>query len=348
MKKLGVKIWIMLLAYSVSLFGSGMTEPYLILYLHNQNRMDLELAGLIIAMLSVSGVLFIPVSGWLGKVIGVENTLAFMLVTAGGGEAMMAVMNKPLWAFVAALLLGGGNAGAWNAFSSLLAAKAGKENRSGVFGAAFGVQNFASGTGTAAGGMLLQAIGFRFLFIADALSFLLFAMMIKFILLKEDRLIERSINKSRINPGFVFKDKALIGVSGFFALFAALMTGLSLVVFPEWATGSKDASTNGVGFALLANSIVIAAGQSLALKFIKGRRRTLMVSLASLFIGVGCLFIWFSGLFKMEVIMSSSFVASWAIIGLGEILVVPSLPALVNDLAPDAFRVSYNSVFNLS
>ncbi|HET7656926.1 MAG TPA: MFS transporter [Bacillales bacterium] len=348
MRNLGWRIWSMLLVYAVSLFGSGMTEPYLVLYLHDRNGMDLVLSGLIISMISISGVTAIPISGWLVSFIGSKNSLVVMLVMAGSGEALMAVFHQPSGLIAASILLGAGNAGAWNVFSSLLAGAVRKSQRTQVFGWAFAVQNFAAGAGAATGGWLLTSTGFPILFFADAVTFFLFAVSVHFILLNIPGSSPRNPNSHPVSHGVVFKDRAMIGIAVFYALFAALMSGLSMVIFPEWATGKEGAATSGVGLAFWANSLMIVIGQPFALRFLKGRKRTRMALLTSVLFAAGCLLIWISSILKAGIATVSGFVVAWMVIGLGEILLFPSLPALVNDLASDALRVRYNTIFNLS
>lgn len=73
-----------------------------------------------------------------------------------------------------------------------------------------------------------------------------------------------------------------------------------------------------------------------------------MISLTSLLTGLGCLLILIFGVTETGVLKTIGFAGAWSIIGIGEILLFPILPAMVNDLAPDALRMHYNSFFNLS
>lgn len=244
MRQLGLKTWSMLFAYAVSLFGSGMTEPYLVLYLHHHNGIDMVLAGTIIAMISVSGVAAIPISGWIGERVGAENSLMVMLLIAGCGEVMMAVIHHPPGAFVAVIFLGSGHAGSWNAFSSLLAGGINQTDRNHIFGAAFSMQNFAMGAGAAAGGWLLASIGFRSLFFMDAATFFLFATFIKIMLFNSERMKVRA-SRGTENHWVFLKDTSLMAIVGFYALFAVLISALSMIVFPQWAAGGNENFASG-------------------------------------------------------------------------------------------------------
>jgi MFS family permease len=82
-------------------------------------------------------------------------------------------------------------------------------------------------------------------------------------------------------------------------------------------------------------------GQLVALRFIKGRRRTSMLALCA------------AGALSWAVIASSDSVDGWVAValvvglgmfGLGETLWAPVAPAIVNDLAPEELRGRYNAL----
>ena len=104
-------------------------------------------------------------------------------------------------------------------------------------------------------------------------------------------------------------------------------------------------STQVLGWAYAANTAVIVVVQILVLRLVSGRRRTrallLMCGLWSLSWAVLGLAGW-SG--ERSATMAGVLVcASAAIFGVGETFLQPTLPAMVNDLAPDALRGRYNS-----
>lgn len=344
----------LLIGYTVSLFVTGMTEPFLVIFLHQVRGMTLGIAGIVIAASGIAGVVAIPVAGWIGDRFGTRQGLMIMLIISAAGQTGLAITFHPEWAFVASFLTGAGAAGSWNALSTMLV-EFGKAHRNDIFGVAYGLQNLGSGVGAAVGGFILDPsfpISFVLVFLLDAATFLLFAGVGGWLSKREARpgkiYKKPADEKFRGNYRIIFKDRRLVVTSILYALFAVTMTALSTTAFPQWATGPAGSSTHVVGLSFLANSSVIVCGQLFVLRLIAGRRRTRAVSSTALLLGLGCLLILFAGTVGGRVLTTVGFIFAWMLIGFGETLLFPSLPALVNDLASDRLRGRYNAVFNLS
>jgi MFS family permease len=349
------RIWWILFGYTVSLFGMGMTEPFLIIYLHRVRDITLSLSGVVIAMISIAGVLAVPVSGWLGDHFGTSRTFIMMLVVNAIGEIAFALANHIECAFVAALVSGTGAAGSWNALSSILAGSVPASKRNEVFGVAFGLQNLGVGLGSAFGGAIIHhhsLSSFQIIFFLDAITFLLFALIggkwasIFNMKQKEDGVGESPFDHTK---GYrsVLKDKALLGIAFTYIMIAVMMSGLTTTAFPQWATEQVQTTTDIVGLAFFVNSLVIIAGQLLMIRLIRNKRRTRATAFTILFLGVGSMMIWISGYISCTLAVYG-LIFALGVIGVGETMLFSSLPALVNDLALDALRNRYNAIFNLS
>lgn len=100
--------WWILSGYTLSLFGTGMSEPYLILYLHQLRTTSLLLSGMIIAMSGFAGAVCIPLSGWLTDLLGTKRTFLYMLILDATGRIILAFAEYPETAFLAAFISGAG------------------------------------------------------------------------------------------------------------------------------------------------------------------------------------------------------------------------------------------------
>ncbi|HEX7064865.1 MAG TPA: MFS transporter [Bacillales bacterium] len=347
------RVWYLLIGYTVSLSGSGMTESFLVIYLHQIRRMDLAVSGGIIAFAGVAGVIAIPISGWIGDRFGSGRSLVILLIVSAIGEAAMAFVQGPMSAFTASFFIGAGAAGSWNALSSILAVSVRSNRRNDVFGMAFGLQNLGFGFGAAVGGWILDShssLSFTIIFMLDAASFLFFAVFAGFRLPDSNRrrgIMGRAVGSAgRTGYSAVFKDQALILIMILYACLAIIMGGLKTTAFPQWVT--VHSPTWVIGMAFWANSCVIVGGQPFALRLLRGKRRTRVASVAALLVGIGCLLIFFSGIIGGGPTMITGFILALAVVGFGETLLFSSLPALVNNLAADSLRGRYNSMFNLS
>jgi predicted MFS family arabinose efflux permease len=59
------RVWLLLAGECLAAVGSGLTLPFLLVYLHRVRGIDIELAGLALAGLAAAGFVGNPVGGWL-------------------------------------------------------------------------------------------------------------------------------------------------------------------------------------------------------------------------------------------------------------------------------------------
>jgi MFS family permease len=103
-------------------------------------------------------------------------------------------------------------------------------------------------------------------------------------------------------------------------------------------------STRGLGFAYACNTLVIVLLQLVVLRRIEGRRRTRVIMVMSLIWSVAWLLLGTSGLVPGTFGATVLVAACASVFALGETLMQPTIPALVNDLAPDHLRGRYNAL----
>jgi MFS family permease len=113
---------------------------------------------------------------------------------------------------------------------------------------------------------------------------------------------------------------------------------------PAYARAISEISTRGLGLAVAANTLVIVLLQLLVLQRIEGRRRTRVIAVMAAVWAASWGLLAASGLFPGTV-TATLFVAGCAsVFALGETLLQPTMPAIVNDLAPDHLRGRYNGI----
>lgn len=361
---LGRRAWWLLAGYALEKLGSGLIWPFLIVYMHEVRGIDLATAGLVLSAASVAGVIAVPVSGELVDHIGAGWTVAITLVIGAAGTVGFALMDGPMWAFVAGCLYGGGTSGMWNAFAAMLAEAVEPVRRNGVFGVAFGLQNLGFGLGAAVSGLIVDThapASFASVFFAATALYMLFVVLLAACgeLRRQGHWTPLAVSSEDKTPvpsragigGYrsVLADRALIGTAMLNALTALVMVALYDVAFPAWATGPAHSSVQVVGFAFTANSVVIVAAQLFVLRYLlEGRRRTQMSAAATLIFGAACVLTLIAGKAGGGVLTAAGLIGASGIFGFGNTLLQPSLYALVNDLAPGSLRGRYNAFFNLS
>jgi MFS family permease len=102
-----------------------------------------------------------------------------------------------------------------------------------------------------------------------------------------------------------------------------------------------------LSIAFAANTITVVAAQLVVLRLMAGRRRTRGVVLSSAFVGVAWL-VTLVAAGQAETTATVLFVVAMVLFGLGETLLSPTVPAMVNDLAPERLRGRYNGAYSLA
>ena len=131
----------------------------------------------------------------------------------------------------------------------------------------------------------------------------------------------------------------VLGFVGSFVGYSQLSTGL-----PAFARAISEVSTRTLGLAFAANTMVIVLLQLVVLGRIEGRRRTRVIAVMGVCWAVSWLCLGASGLVPGTLGAAILVAACAGVFALGETLLQPTIPALVNDLAPDHLRGRYNAV----
>jgi MFS family permease len=105
-----------------------------------------------------------------------------------------------------------------------------------------------------------------------------------------------------------------------------------------------EISTRGLGFAYACNTLVIVVLQLVVLRRIEGRRRTRVICVMALIWSVAWVLLGVSGLLPGTLGATLLVATCASVFALGETLMQPTIPALVNDLAPDHLRGRYNAL----
>ena len=131
----------------------------------------------------------------------------------------------------------------------------------------------------------------------------------------------------------------LLGFVASFVGYSQLNTGM-----PAFARAVSEVSTRTLGLAFAANTLVIVLLQLVVLGRIEGVRRTRVIAAMGLVWAVSWLCLGMSGLVPGTWGAAVLVAACAGVFALGETLLQPTIPALVNDLAPDHLRGRYNAL----
>jgi MFS family permease len=114
--------------------------------------------------------------------------------------------------------------------------------------------------------------------------------------------------------------------------------------FPAFARQVSEVSTRTIGLAFAANTAVIVGMQFLVLRFIDGHRRTRVFLGLVVLWGAAWLLLGATGLVAGTALAAVGVIVFHVLFGLGETMLQPTVPAIVNDLASDRDRGRFNAV----
>ena len=114
--------------------------------------------------------------------------------------------------------------------------------------------------------------------------------------------------------------------------------------FPAYARAVGEVSTRAIGFAFAANTLVIVVLQLFVLRRIEGVRRTRVIAVMGVVWASAWLLLGASGLVPGTLGAALLVAACASMFALGETMLQPTIPALMNDLAPDHLRGRYNAI----
>ena len=330
--------------------GTGLVLPFWVVYLHEIRGFSLDVVGLLIAAMSAAGVLTSIPGGTLIDRVGPRRAMLAVLVTAVIGEVVMAFADNLVLAVIGIAIVGGGFGLGWSASQALIASVVPSEIRARYFGMNFSLLNLGIGIGGIVGGFVVdvdRTVTFQAMYLGNAVSYLpaLFLLLVPLRHIGGPaRVAHEHADDARVSYLAVLRAPAmgtmcaLMFVSAFVG-YAQLNSGM-----PAYARAIGDVSTRGLGLAFAANTLVIVLLQLLVLQRIEGRRRTRVIVVMAVVWAASWALLGASGTYAGTWAATFFVAACASVFALGETLLQPTMPAIVNDLAPEHLRGRYNGL----
>jgi len=344
--------WAVLGGDALSAVGSGMTLPFLLVYLHAVRGLPVTVAALAVAAVALASLIGNPLGGSLADRFGARNTLIGGLLIAAAGAILLLAVRQPWQAFAAAGTAGLGASIAWPAQDALLATLAGAQHRSGVFSLRHATLNAGLGSGALIAAAIIATHSphaFTILYLADAATYLAFIPVLLTLRTPRPHRAARLV-KDPPAPGWaaVIRDRVFVRVWLLCALVVTLSYGELNSAFPAYATRPGGISPSSLSLAYAANALTVAAAQLLVLRLLQGRRRTTAITLACGTWAVAWTITLAAGHLGRHTSAQITFAAALAVFALAETLLSPTFAAIVNDIAPERLRGRYNGVSTLA
>ncbi|BBC34443.1 uncharacterized protein SGFS_057370 [Streptomyces graminofaciens] len=339
---------------ALSAFGLGFTVPYLYVYVAQVRELGATTAGLMLAVFAVAALVVLPFAGRAIVRRGPLPVLLAALVTAAVGALSLGLATSATTVLLSAAALGAGQAVMQPALATMIVDCSTTDTRSRAFATQFFLQNLGLGIGGLIGGHLVdptRADSFTLLFAIEAAMFLLLAGVMATVRIPRAPKVEKVPAGAGSAQGSwkqLLGNRAMVqlcvlGFVLFFACYGQFESGLS-----AYGVEAVGISTSALGTALAANTAMIVVAQFAVLRFVERRRRSRMIAVVGLIWAVAWGVAGFAGLGEVSQTMATAaFVSTYALFGLGEAMLSPTVAPLVADLAPTGMAGQYNSAFAL-
>jgi len=332
--------------------GMGLTLSLYVVYLHNVRGFSTSFATVLLAISAIAGLCSSPLWGTSTDHFGPLRVMMSAYVLDAASLVVFALAHTKTQAVVAALMLAVfGNAG-WGPSSTLLSRLVHEDHRQRAFGFNFMLVNLGIGFGGLVSAVIVNVhrpITFEVLYVFNAAVTLATAVVLLTLRHYGGPVTEHHADpvKSAEGWGVVLRDKRLV------------MVVLSMLVLMIGGYGSLDAgfslfvvndlhlSVHAIGVMFFFNTTTIVLAQLWVLNRIEGKSRTLVMATTSI--------LWFvfwiildAALGLPKFVAIGSLCLAMAIFAVGETLLQPVGPALVNDIAPEHLRGRYNAAQGLT
>ncbi|MFG2606948.1 MFS transporter [Streptomyces sp. NPDC048514] len=337
---------------ALSAFGLGFTVPYLYVYVAQVRDLGAMTAGLVLAVFAVAALIVLPFAGRAIVRRGPLPVLLAALGTAALGALSLGLAGGSTTVLLSAAALGAGQAVMQPALATMIVDCSTADTRSRSFAMQFFLQNLGLGVGGLIGGHLVDTTrvsSFTLLFAIEAAMFLLLVVVMATVRMPHSPRIEDApAGSARGGWKQLLGNRAMVQLSVlgfvlFFACYGQFESGLS-----AYGVEAAGISTSALGTALAANTLMIVVAQFAVLRFVERRRRSRVIAGVGLIWAVAWLTAGYAGLgHGSQEMATAAFVSTYALFGLGEAMLSPTVAPLVADLAPEGMAGQYNSAFAL-
>lgn len=341
----------LLAASLVSAVGSGLTLPFLLIYLHEVRHIPLAATGLLIGGAAVVSIPAGPATGSLIDRFGIRLLLGAITLLGVASAVGLIFVRSAVSALPVLFLYGLANGSMWPAWNALLAVTIHDETlRPRAFARNFQLLNLGLGAGALVAGAVVRVshpASFELIYLIDAVTFLAILVAL-FLLPAADfvRAAEPAGSHERPRGGYreVLADRRfrryligalLLAFAGYGAIDAGLVGYATVVVRVHPAV---------IAWAFGANTGLIVVAQPLALKITARLRRSNALIISAGFFAASWGVLLVAGAFPNKTLGAALVVTMFAVFAVGEVLLSPVAGPLITVLARPSLQGRYNAI----
>ncbi|MEU0186424.1 MFS transporter [Streptomyces sp. NPDC006207] len=340
------------LGNALSAFGNGFTVPFLFVYVAQVRGLGAGTAGVVLSAFAVAALAVLPFTGRTIDRCGPLPVLLTGACAAAVGSMGFGLASSAPLVIAASAVMGAGIAVMQPALATLIVWCSTPKTRSRAFATQFFLSNLGLGVGGLLGGLLVDTSrpdSFTLLFSIEAAMFVVLGVVAASVRLpKAARMEAAPTDQAAGGWRALFADRAMVqlcvlGGVLFFACYGQFESGLS-----AYAVEVTKVSPATLGVALAANTAAIVVAQFLVLRPVERRRRSRVIAAVGLLWALAWVVAGLAGLTgSAHGIATAMLIGTYALFGLGEAMLSPTVAPLVADMAPERMVGQYNSAFAL-
>ena len=336
--------WTLMGASFVDQLGRFLLFPYFSLYITSEFGVGLTEVGILFAIFSTASMVGSFIGGAVSDRFGRKTMLLFGLITSATSSLLMAIVDDLNVFYVLAgfvgLLSNAGGPAQQAMIADILPAKRLSEG----YGVHRVVFNISATAGPAIGG-LLASIDFFWLFIFDAITSLITALIVFRVIPETKPEADASVSEESLRQtvgGYrkVFRDAPFM-LYTFISILVTIVYVQMNSTMPVFLNSEQGIPPTGYGALLSMNAFIVVLFQFWVTRRVASRAPMLMMALGTIFYAVGFGMFGFGSTFAY-------FVAAMIVITVGEMIVAPVGQALVARFSPETMRGRYMAVFGFT
>ncbi|HEY3905430.1 MAG TPA: MFS transporter [Streptosporangiaceae bacterium] len=351
--------WVVLSGDFISAVGSGLTLPLLFIYAHRIRDLSYGISGLVVAMIALASLIGNPLGGAMADRWSPRRALMLGLVINAAGAVALALARNEAELFGATAIVGLGASIIWPAQDALLASLTGSDQRSAVFSVRHWCLNAGLGIGSLGAAIVIsvsQPGTFMAVYLADAASFLIYLPILARLRVPEgepespgqEQAGQEQAGQKQAGWRKVLRDSVLVRVWVLAAILMIVSFGQFNSSFQGFAARPGGIGTHGLALAEAANCVTVVLAQLFVLKGLGGRRRTTGLALAAVAWAISWVLVAIAGHLGGGGVALAGFIVAAVVFSIGECLMSPTLPAIINDIAPPGAAGRYNGLLAMA
>ena len=332
---------------ALSAFGSGFTMPYMFVYVDQVRGLGSLAAGMVFTVFALAALAVLPLTGRTIDRYGPRPVLMVGSVVAAVGAFAFGHATGTPALLLFSFLFGAGFTTCQPALATMIVRCSTRATRAHAFALQFTLVNLGMGIGALIGGQIVDVArpgSLTLLFTIEAAALLGLGLVAGSARIPAAELTPAEQKAGPSGLRALVADKAMLRLCVLAALIFFTCYGQFESGVAAFATDTVGVAPATLGLAIGANALTIVVLQMFVVRITARRRRTTAMAAAGLVWLVAWTAALVAGLVKAEAMAATvAIVSVYALFGVGESLLAPTLGPIVADLAPARLLGTYNA-----